>query len=490
VYLALAGLVVAAYLAASQAGGFLGFPLDDAWIHQTYARNLGERGEFAFVPGQPSAGSTAPLWSALLAAGYALRLPPLAWTFGLGAAALALNAWLAHALARRHWPAARWLPWLAGMLVGVEWHLAWSAVSGMETLVFAALVLGVLAADAERPAGGLGALAGLAVLVRPDGVLLLPVVAARAWLGNDGRRQAGLARAAVVALVFGFVVAGYLAFNQALSGRPWPTTLYAKQAEYAVLRQAPLLSRLAAVGLQPLVGVGALLAPGLVGVALGRARSARPAEAWLALAWVAAMVAAYALRLPVTYQHGRYVMPVIPVVVVMGAGGLSAWLRTGAPALWARVVSRAWIGAAGVAALAFAGIGAAAYARDVQIIETEMVAAARWIGANTEPGALVAAHDIGAVGYFADRALVDLAGLVSPEVLPFIRDEARLAAWLDAAGADYLMTFPGWYATLAGPPRAERVFTTGAPYSPAAGGENMAVYRWVGGPGPAGGLGE
>src|SRR5690606_36632405 len=81
VFALLAALVVAAYLAASAAGGYVGFPLDDAWIHQTYARNLGQHGEFAFVLGQPSAGSTAPLWTALLAVGYAARLDYCAWAY-------------------------------------------------------------------------------------------------------------------------------------------------------------------------------------------------------------------------------------------------------------------------------------------------------------------------------------------------------------------------------------------------------------------------
>ncbi|MEZ6074072.1 MAG: hypothetical protein R3C10_28290, partial [Pirellulales bacterium] len=44
----------------------VGFPLDDSWIHQTYARNLADFGEWSFVPGTPSAGSTAPLYSTLL----------------------------------------------------------------------------------------------------------------------------------------------------------------------------------------------------------------------------------------------------------------------------------------------------------------------------------------------------------------------------------------------------------------------------------------
>ena len=62
----------------------IGFPLDDAWIHQTYARNLAVLGEWSFIPGRPSAGSTAPLWSFLLAVGYWLRIGYLFWAFLLG----------------------------------------------------------------------------------------------------------------------------------------------------------------------------------------------------------------------------------------------------------------------------------------------------------------------------------------------------------------------------------------------------------------------
>ncbi len=60
-----------------------GFPLDDAWIHQTYARNLALLAEWAFIPGQLSAGSTSPLWTILLAPGtwigLALTIGPGFW---------------------------------------------------------------------------------------------------------------------------------------------------------------------------------------------------------------------------------------------------------------------------------------------------------------------------------------------------------------------------------------------------------------------------
>jgi hypothetical protein len=85
-------LSVTGYLLASRLVYRLGFPLDDAWIHQTYARNLALHGEWAFLPGQPSAGSTAPLWSALLAVGHVVHLGPYVWTYLLGWATLLLVA--------------------------------------------------------------------------------------------------------------------------------------------------------------------------------------------------------------------------------------------------------------------------------------------------------------------------------------------------------------------------------------------------------------
>ena len=81
-------LIAVIYLLTSQFTYAVGFPLDDSWIHQTYARNLALRGEWAFRSGIPSAGSTSPLWSALLALGFLLRLAPYIWAYFLGVVTL------------------------------------------------------------------------------------------------------------------------------------------------------------------------------------------------------------------------------------------------------------------------------------------------------------------------------------------------------------------------------------------------------------------
>jgi hypothetical protein len=316
---------------------------------------------------------------------------------------------------------------------------------------------------------------GVGVWVRPDALtLLVPVI----WslVSEDGRRpKRMLVRLLGVLAGLACLMLPYLIFNRALSGAWWPSTLYAKQAEYAVERQDSLVIRLFSVGSRPMIGGGILLLPGLVLVAIAALRH-RTWQKLAPLIWVAAFLGAYALRLPVIYQHGRYVMPTLPVLLVLGVEGLSVWVRPGAGALWRRLASRVWILALAAVAAVFWVRGALAYRQDVAIIESEMVAAARWVSANTEPEALVAAHDIGALGYFGERELIDLAGLVSPEVIPILRDERELEALLNRREADYLVSLAGWYPYLES--IAEPVFVTQGRFSPSAGGENMVVYRW------------
>ena len=105
-----------------------------------------------------------------------------------------------------------------------------------------------------------------------------------------------------------------------------------------------------------------------------------------------------------------------------------------------------------------------------------MVAAAKWVATSTPPKALIAAHDIGALGYFDHHKLIDLAGLVSPDVIPFLRDETRLAEYLDAQSVDYFVAFPNLYPNLA--LQSQEVYSTHGTVAPMLGGESLSVYRW------------
>ena len=100
-------LIAGIYLLTSRFTYGIGFPLDDAWIHQTYARNLALHREWAFRTGIPSAGSTSPLWSALLALGFLLHLSPYIWTYLLGGIILFALAFVCESAVRKSVPTYR-----------------------------------------------------------------------------------------------------------------------------------------------------------------------------------------------------------------------------------------------------------------------------------------------------------------------------------------------------------------------------------------------
>ncbi|MDE3092055.1 MAG: hypothetical protein KGJ80_21995, partial [Chloroflexota bacterium] len=170
--IALALASAAFYVLIPAARGVTGFPLDDAWIHQVYARNLATRGEFAFFPGQPSAGSTSPLWTIMLALGYLVHIDFRAWSYLLGALLIGASAIVAARLATRISGSSLFTVYCS-LFTAFEWHLVWSAVSGMEIPLFVFLSLLLLERFYARERVWLiGLIAGLLTLTRPEGVVL------------------------------------------------------------------------------------------------------------------------------------------------------------------------------------------------------------------------------------------------------------------------------------------------------------------------------
>ncbi len=453
----------------------IGFPLDDSWIHQTYARNVAENGEWAFKPGVRSAGSTSPLWTIFLTPGYLLKISPLLWANMLGCVILFNLAWLCE------WSARKWaenyrpeLPWV-GLSIVFAWQLSWASFSGMETILHAAIItlVLILILTKSRNSSLLGLLTGISVWIRPDGITLIAPVTLYFFL-LEKSSSSRLRSLGLFMIGFGSLFGSYLLFNLFLDGSPWPNTFYAKQAEYVIWQKMPIFEQAWPVVLQFLVGTGVILLPGAIGWTYVSIRRRDWSRLVIPL-WLIGYVALYMFRLP-PYQHGRYLMPGMPIFFLLGMLGLMEFNNS---KLFGRrhwMVETGWIASLAVVELLFIYLGARAYAQDVAVIESEMVKTATWANANLPSGALIAAHDIGALGYFDDHELIDLAGLISPEVIPFIRDENQLASYLNERHADYLIAFPDFYPIMT--KNLERVFTTQSKYAPVFGEENMTIFLW------------
>jgi hypothetical protein len=322
------------------------------------------------------------------------------------------------------------------------------------------------------------------MLARPEGVVLAALCAGALLLARPNRSLRSMLVWLLVAGAVGLLVLlPYFALNLQLAGGLLPSTNAAKRAEYAVHFEAPYVTRALFV-LRPLLAGGtALLLPGFVAYAVRHLRTLRRDQrAWLYLlpvAWVLALPLLYAAWLPVNYHYGRYVIPILPCVVTFGVVGTAWFLERGAASRVWRPLTRVLATSAALVLVLFAlTLGLNAYVVGVTVIRDEMVNPAQWIAANLPPDALLAVHDIGAVGYFAARPILDTAGLISPEVIPVMHDREGLYALFEERGVRYFMAFddqtPGG---VADDPRLCPVYQSASDASVFAGGSKMTVYE-------------
>ncbi len=467
---------VGGYLLSSAIVYRIGFPLDDSWIHQTFARNLAQYGEWSFIPGQLSGGSTAPLWSALLAIGFLIHLSPYIWTYLLGGFLLFALAVQTEIAIRSNIVEYRGvIPW-AGLLVIFEWHLVWASASGMETLLHALLILAVLVSLLGKSPRWtfLGLLAGVSVWVRPDGLTLLgPILLTAICTASKARERFRVALSILVG--FGSLFLPYILFNLLVSKTALPTTFYAKQAEYVAWQNRPLLGRIGEILLQFLTGPAIVLLPGFIKTGIEAFRRKDWGRISI-IVWILGYVSLYLLRLP-AYQHGRYLMPAMPAYFLLGLEGSFRFIYSvHQKSQRINFLKTAWVMTLALVGLGFWILGMRSYDQDVRYIESEMVDTAKWAAHNLPENSLLAVHDIGAMGYYGNHRLVDLAGLVSPEVISFIRDDAQITLYLNSRKVEYLVVFPDWYPSLVS--GLLPVYSTNSSFAGSIGATNMTIYRW------------
>jgi len=132
-------------------------------------------------------------------------------------------------------------------------------------------------------------------------------------------------------------------------------------------------------------------------------------------------------------------------------------------------------------ALAIVTLPAAAsrYAWAVQNINAMQVEIGRWVAANTPPRARLALNDVGAIAYVSRRPVLDLMGLVTPEVVPYRRQgEEGVVRYVLERCPDYVIVFPAWFPRLsARTDLLEPVHRVRLERWEVTGGSEMVVYR-------------
>lgn len=377
-----------------------GFIEDDAFISFRYARNLALGHGFTFNPGEIHFGTSAPLFAAFL--GVIGKLSPASIpALGVALSALGLLA-CAFAVLAFWWDSTREVGLLAGILI-VGSPLTYYSF-GMEMSTQAALVLwGFYLCRIGRPVRG-NALLALAVLVRPDAIVALAIGLGYAALRRRTLPIRELAVSAGVLIPAAVILYAY--FGTAL-----PATAAAKQAQvesgvwqtfipgtidflrdrYVVGRHMPICPVPLETINTPLPGWPLWLALAAVGGFFGR-RAALP------LLWAAGMTMAYQVG-RVTFNDW-YIFPV--------GIGLSVLVACA----FARLPKAAVLAACGAAGMFLVWYAGARAANCIDGRTQSYIEAAKWLSAHTQPDDRVGFCELGYIGWFCDRPMVDPLGLV------------------------------------------------------------------------------
>jgi hypothetical protein len=399
-----------------------GWAPDDFYITYRYARNLARGDGFVYNTGERVFGTSDPGIGLLLGGAHALTridVPVLAAIlFAAGLVGVALVVLWRGDAARR-------LEALLGGTLLVTSTLFWSN-QGAAAPVLLATLLAAAALAHQRP-GVAGALAGAAAWLRPDALIALPLLAALRWV-EERRVPWRLLATGIAAIGVGALAAW------AWFGQPLPNTLGAKldmaSARTGAATGLAFWQRAAATQLPRHLGAGyaLLLLAGCAGALAMLARGNRVER--LLAAYGLAVAAAYtALGVPF---FGWYLLPAY-VALLYGLAWLAASVGRAIASRAGRARAAPLVASALLAALAWQPL-----AHSVELLATSHQPSQRlrsyrrageWIRAHSAPEETIAYVEIGVVGYYADRPLLDLMGLVSPQVRPFVQDRNLVGAF-------------------------------------------------------------
>ena len=441
-----AGAIVAVAAWVAYAGGHYSY--DDAFITYRMSVNLAAGQGFVYNPGEWHLGSTAALYGIILAA--------LGWLFGpdripsisgaISCAAMlatgltlpALGAGVDEAAAGRRAGVAAGLLYVASPLLFVTF--------GGEMPFLLALVAGAFLAESRGRPLLAATLAALAALTRPDGVLVIGVVLATiAW-----RRRRLPWREALIAVA---VLAPFLALAWHAYGSPLPSTLPAKLAQrdsglWGTFRRGLIdwVRLFLWDSTRPNLGFAPVTPPTLwAWIAVGVIAGWRVLSFLPLLVWIAVFTGAYTvLRVP--FYHW-YAAPAALGLCIVGGAGLS-WAVERLVAVVAARVGVRWPPLATavvlVAALAISLPPLAALPRTSRLNDNVRlyIQTGQWLDTNTPPRSRVGYYEIGYIGFYGHRPMVDALGLIDPSIAPAVRvhDFARA---FRVARPDYILEKPG-----------------------------------------------
>ena len=431
-----------------QAVGWNRLPLDQAWARLVYVRSFAESFTFQFNNGVAETGATSPLW--VMLNGLLIRIfslspeatPALAKVLGIcfGITTAWMTGLVTWQITRR-----RSFGLLAAAVLAVEPHFVFAAVSGMEVTLFAAISLATTWSFLRGRTRTAGILAALAIIARPEGLLLAGLIIGTTFARWIWRREGGIFQherdvrdVTFIAFPAAVITIAWVVYNWLVAGGALPSTYLVRNQQIGLLplsnlwniwlgymHELPFMDGLAWVAGLPLITLGTL------GIIRRYSFSGAPIALFGAAMVYATMVGYERPSTEWEFADRRHLDATIPFIVILLAAGWAwswkliwRWHDSRRPLsekerksilITARVAAAAVVIATLAALPVKWDMLTTDYAWNSRNIDEVSADMGRWLAANTPEDAVIGAVPAGAIRYHSDRNVIDLSGLNSHE---------------------------------------------------------------------------
>lgn len=464
-----------------------GVPLDDVWIHFRYAENFAEGHFYEYNIGEPTPGTTSPLWVIVLCVPFLIdHTLILPYALAVSSLFFLLALIQLYKLCLRLGFDGIYSLFITLITLSAG-RLLWSSLSGMEITLFCFLCVLILRNhlsefESGRISLATGLLLGIAANVRPETYLLAGIY----YFTSLVLIRKNFFRLVFSAMLFVILLAPYPYFCWAHTGSFLPNT-YEGQA--GIMKYVPNFTYLVETGKIfvkdnfPVL----LLWFSAMGYFVYTVFTGKVDKKFLMInLWVILLPTVSSVIAPNWRHHGRYLIPLIPFINITAIYILRNVHRYIQNREYKKYIlmRKATIALVIIFAIHSGVLFAGVLGWNVENINNQQVKIGRWLEENLPGEKAFGMNDIGAIAYITDKYVVDMAGLVTPEVFQFQKmsyeeGSKELFRLLKSKSVNYIIIYPSWFEyIMANYSNAfEPVYSARLEKNTICGGIEMFVYR-------------
>ena len=378
---------------------------DDTYIYLQYAKNIATGNGFSFNPGEESYGVTSPLWVLFLTVPYIVGFDGFWFAKSIDLIAALVSILLFFRIASFFFKDDLMRFTATGMFVLNAWFVRW-AFSGMETSFAVMLVVWIFLLFYTEKYNRMFFILGLFYLTRPEGFILFLVISFLVLINAIKQKNLNILCFIKYVLLTGIPVLIFLIYAKLSFGTFVPNTALGKStltlSPVVFIEQIKEISKtLAGAGL-----IEVLLSFVFILLAI---RKKNFQQTFPMLIWVFALLLLYIVTDADIIS--RYLLIISPFFILIGLKSIENL----------KFNQKFIIIAVFLLSLFYSQFIFYKFVKPstddfIKGMNECLIPEGKWLKENTPPGSRILVNDVGAIGYFSERYILDAAALVNRDL--------------------------------------------------------------------------